>query len=230
MSYNPRIEWLERNIGDGKLVPKPTNVDEGKIPTVDSNGEYELTEPVFKAGEGTNSAILDVPLQQNTASGALAIAVGGGTVASAQAAFSGGTKSGNTKTLVSGASSFAYGMGCTVSGQASQAFGQLCETTGNLATSFGSYSKSNARTQFVIGQSNVIDENPVDTAHGNGARKYIFIIGNGSSNGSTRSNALTVDWDGNVVCNNIPAPPAAAGTYSLTCTVDSSGNASYSWA
>lgn len=230
MSYNPRIEELERTIADGKLAPLPTSSDSGKEVVVNSDGNgYELTDPVFKAGSGTCSAILNVPSQQNTASGALAMAVGGGTVASAQAAFAGGTKSGSTQTKVSGTASIGYGMGCKVSGQASQAFGQLCETLGNLAASFGSYSKSNARAQFVIGQSNIVDESAVDSSHGNGARKYIFIIGNGSSDGQTRSNALTVDWDGNIVCNNIPAPPSTAGTYSLKCTVDASGNASYAW-
>ena len=59
------------------------------------------------------------------------------------------------------------------------------------------------------------------------SRQYAFIVGNGSNN-TNRSNALTVDWNGNLVCNNIPAPPAGDGTYNLQCTI-SSGVATYSW-
>ncbi len=61
-----------------------------------------------------------------------------------------------------------------------------------------------------------------------------LIIGNGTVDFSNteptcvRSNAMTVDWDGNIVANNIPAPPAADGTYTLQCTV-SSGVATYAW-
>lgn len=55
---------------------------------------------------------------------------------------------------------------------------------------------------------------------------YLLTIGNGTP--SARSNALTVDWAGNLTCNNIPAPPAADGTYNLQCTI-SNGVASYSW-
>lgn len=61
-----------------------------------------------------------------------------------------------------------------------------------------------------------------------------LIIGNGTVDFSnttptcTRSNAMTVDWDGNIVANNIPAPPTTDGTYTLTCTV-TSGVPTYSW-
>lgn len=61
-----------------------------------------------------------------------------------------------------------------------------------------------------------------------------FIIGNGTIDFSsttptyTRSNAMTVDWDGNIIANNIPAPPTTDGTYTLTCTV-TNGIPTYSW-
>ena len=56
---------------------------------------------------------------------------------------------------------------------------------------------------------------------------YLFVIGNGTAN-ATRSNALTVDTAGNLVCNNIPAPPSSDGNYVLQCSV-SSGVVTYSW-
>lgn len=55
---------------------------------------------------------------------------------------------------------------------------------------------------------------------------YLFVIGNGVD--GIRSNALTVDWNGNLVCNNIPEPPTTDGTYTLKCVI-SSGVATYSW-
>lgn len=56
---------------------------------------------------------------------------------------------------------------------------------------------------------------------------YAFIIGNGTSD-NARSNALTVDWDGNLVCNNIPAAPTTDGNYVLKCSIVD-GVATYSW-
>jgi hypothetical protein len=76
--------------------------------------------------------------------------------------------------------------------------------------------------QTVVGNLNVPDSNKV------------FIVGNGTVDfrGATptvtRSNAMTVDWDGNIIANNIPAPPTIDGTYTLTCTV-TNGIPTYSW-
>lgn len=54
-----------------------------------------------------------------------------------------------------------------------------------------------------------------------------MVLGNGTAY-DARSNALTVDWNGNLVCNNIPAPPAGDGTYNLQCSIVD-GVATYSW-
>lgn len=72
---------------------------------------------------------------------------------------------------------FAEGWGTTASGTASHA-------SGYMTTASGSY-------QTVIGKYNATDTNQA------------FIIGNGSS--STPTNALTVDWSGNVVANSFGA-------------------------
>lgn len=55
---------------------------------------------------------------------------------------------------------------------------------------------------------------------------YLFQLGNGTS--STRSNALTVDYDGVLVSKNIPAVSGTDGKYNLTATT-SSGTTTYSW-
>ena len=113
-------------------------------------------------------------------------------------------------------------------------FGSHVEGLGNIAT--GDY-------QHVGGKYNTADANKA------------FIIGNGTKvqDTVTRSNALTVDWNGNMVlagditpgtqltttaptlaaainelAAKIPAPPTTDGTYTLSVTV-SSGVPTYSW-
>lgn len=48
--------------------------------------------------------------------------------------------------------------------------------------------------------------------------KYVLVIGNGTAY-NNRSNALTVDWNGNLVCNNIPACPSSDGVYNLQVSI-----------
>ena len=71
--------------------------------------------------------------------------------------------------------------------------------------------------QVVLGKFNVADNNG----------DYYFILGNGSD-ANNRSNILTIDTSGNLVCNNIPAPPTTDGTYTLQCTI-TNGVPTYSW-
>jgi hypothetical protein len=51
---------------------------------------------------------------------------------------------------------------------------------------------------MAIGQYNIEDTSDTATysSYGSGARKYLFTIGNGTAD-NARSNALTVDWNGN---------------------------------
>lgn len=160
-----------------------------------------------------------------SASGPYSTSIGYMTQASGQgsAAFGG-------QTNASGTMSIALGRQTVASGSASVAGGRYSEAKAIASGAFGYRTLANGSSSFVIGQSNIEDTNAEDASHGSGARKYLFIIGNGDRDATARSNALTVDWDGNLVCRNIPAPPAAAGIYTLRCTVDASGAASYSWA
>jgi len=119
--------------------------------------------------------------------------------------------------LASGTASFAQGRGTQATGFGSVAHGYKSISSGNYATANGFRTKASGSNQFVIGKDNVEDT----------SSNYSFIIGNGTAD-NNRSNALTVDWSGNIVCNNIPAPPAGDGTYTLQCTV-TNGVATYSW-
>lgn len=140
------------------------------------------------------------------ASAASAVAIGASTVASGNFSTSVGYLS-----EASGQGAIALGMQCTSSATGSVALGRQTVASGGSSISGGRYCEAkatgsgafgyrvlaNGASSFVIGQSNIEDANPEDTTHGTGARKYLFIIGNGDKDGNARSNALTVDWDGN---------------------------------
>lgn len=78
----------------------------------------------------------------------------------------------------SGASSFAYGYNANAIGAQSAALGLGTKARGSSQTAIGKY-------------------NAEDTGN-----NYAFVIGNGSS-GNDRSDALTVDWIGNVECGTV---------------------------
>lgn len=82
-------------------------------------------------------------------------------------------------------------------GQTSHAEGNHTETTTDAlcAHAEGNYTISNGRVQHVQGQYNIKDESDIDTTHGTKARKYLHIVGNGTSD-TARSNAHTLDWNG----------------------------------
>ena len=182
-----------------------------------------------------------------TASGNGAIAWGGGSydiskelLASGSGSVAIGFANGaNAKITASGGGSFAHGCGQNIvasgagshaegygsakaSGMGSHAEGCGTEATNYYSHAEGWYTTAGGKSQLVIGEYNI-----KDNASAGNRGVYAFIIGNGAGD-STRSNALTVDWSGNLVCNNIPAPPSTDGTYTLQCTV-TNGVATYSW-
>ena len=87
----------------------------------------------------------------------------------------------------SGGNSHSEGSGTTASGQQSHAEGYNTVASGidSHAQNSGTVAASSAQT--AMGRNNVIDS----------AQKYAVIVGNGGSDAS-RSNAATLDWDGNL--------------------------------
>lgn len=83
--------------------------------------------------------------------------------------------------------SHAEGMGTVASGFASHAEGQGTNATGHQSHASGFNTIAAGNSQTAIGTCNVEDTDG----------KYALIVGNGESS-LARSNALTVDWDGNV--------------------------------
>lgn len=118
-------------------------------------------------------------------------------------------------TKATGLYSHAEGTSTTASDQQSHAEGYSTAASGNYSHAEGAFSKATewashaqnygtiaaSANQTAIGSYNVEDAN--DT--------YAVIVGNGSD-GSNRSDALTVDWDGNVGCGStvdMTAPDAS---------------------
>ena len=89
-----------------------------------------------------------------------------------------------------GYNSFAFGSGCTSDGQSSFAFGSGCIASGDYAHAEGQNTKASSLNQHVQGKYNVEDTES----------KYAFIIGNGTYD--KRSNAIAIDWDGNIYVDN----------------------------
>ena len=89
-------------------------------------------------------------------------------------------------TTASAAYSHAEGRGTTASGTVSHAEGTDTVASGARSHAGGYGTIAKGDNQTAIGKYNVEDT----------SNKYAFIIGNGTS--STRKNALTVDWSGNV--------------------------------
>lgn len=102
-----------------------------------------------------------------------------------------------------GYDTFAHGIGSHAEGAMTVARGSSAHSEGTYTSADGSNSHASGywtgaqrASQTVIGEYNILDTAGTTTTRGD----YVFIIGNGTS--SARSNALTVDWNGNV---NIPS-------------------------
>lgn len=106
--------------------------------------------------------------------------------------------------IASGMHSFGQGAGVTASGDYAHATGD-----GVVASGFRSHAQNNGTiaarsSQTALGTFNVEDPLSSTTTHPNGVvsyGQYAVIVGNGKSK-TNRSNALTVDWSGNVTINN----------------------------
>lgn len=142
----------------------------------------------------------------NTATGFSAHAEGWSSIASGTSAHAEGssTASGDDShaeggsTTASGDDSHTEGMCTTASGQSSHAEGEHTEASEIGAHAEGSYTKAMGAYSHAGGVG-TIAKNDYQTVIGryNANKNSAFIIGNGSSD-TERSNALTVDWDGNI--------------------------------
>lgn len=126
------------------------------------------------------------------ATGAYAVAIGYKADATGTGSLSVGAE-----TVSSGQFSLATGYKNTASANYAFTSGRNGEAKAVASATFGYRCIANGASSVVIGQSNIEDTSAEDSSHGSGSRDLLFIIGNGSRDGTTRSNALTVDWSGN---------------------------------
>lgn len=136
----------------------------------------------------------------STASGASSHAEGGYTEATAQDSHAEGYQ-----THASGDAAHAEGLVTRASGTDSHAegIGSQAKSTASHAQNY--YTIAASSNQTAIGKYNVEDSNGL----------YAFVIGNGTA--SNRSNALTVDWSGNVeLAGNVKPGNVTAGRAAIT--------------
>ena len=138
------------------------------------------------------------------ASGHYSHAEGIGTIASGNSSHA----EGGFNTTASGTDSHAEGSGTTASGTDSHAEGSGTTASGFCSHAQNSNTIASGTFQTALGKYNVEDAN--DT--------YAVIVGNGTSN-TARSNALTVDWSGNVTTAGDVS--ATGGTFTGTVSADS---------
>ena len=204
MSYEPTI-WSSGDIVTAAKLNKLENGVADKNPCFEPGAGSESIQALAANDGGTirqpnasgeNALALGI---STTASGKASVAAGQNSIASGRSSFAFGEKTtGKDPTTASGLMSFAFGLSSTASGGLAIAGGQLSEANATASVAIGNGVKATGRTSVVIGQYNVPDDNPVDTSHGSGARKYLLTVGNGTAD-NARSNALTVDWSGNLV-------------------------------
>ena len=150
-----------------------------------SSDNYIKNKPAIKAGQGENSIIEG---SGTTASGLNSHAEGYHTEASGQHSHAEGYE-----TTASGFNSHTEGTLVTASGTSSHAEG--CDTTasGSYSHTEGHKTTAKNRSQHAFGEFNELDPS---TASSWDRGTYIEIAGNGVDE-NTRSNARTLDWDGN---------------------------------
>lgn len=98
---------------------------------------------------------------------------------------------GNT-TIASGEASHAEGSNTVASGDYSHAEGYMTEARGAYSHASGYETIATGDTNFVIGKYNIEEEKSYPFIVGNGEKKLV-----GATMKTVRSNAHTVDWDGN---------------------------------
>ena len=164
-----------------------------------SSGNYSHCEGSTNIASGTSSHCEGA---HNVASGNFAHAEGYGNVASGAGSHADGVEStangdrGHTEgyqTTASGTVSHAKGFQTTASGHSSYSEGFQTTASGNISHSQGECTVANHRSQFVFGAYNVADPS-AEAANVRG--NYVEIVGNGTAE-DARSNARTLDWNGN---------------------------------
>ena len=193
-SDNTKLDYIKN-----KPTAPSTQVQADWNQTTSTESDYIKNKPAIKAGQGENSIIEGYGTQaggnSSHAEGQLTIASGHYSHAEGY----GATASGNyshvegDSTKASEAYSHAEGFVTTASGVNSHAEGGNTTASGTRAHAEGQYVTAKNRSQHAFGEYNTLDPS---TASSDSRGTYVEIVGNGTTS-SARSNARTLDWDGN---------------------------------
>ena len=160
---------------------------------------------------------------QATGIGSVALISGVATQLSAVAI---GAAVSNTKTTASGIGSIAIGGAATASGLYAIALGYKPNSTGTCSIAIGAESIAGANYSLAFGGRGTKASSQYQTTMGkwnieDNQDTYAFILGNGTAD-SARSNALTVDWNGNLIIagsldwSSISNTPTTVAGYGIT--------------
>lgn len=163
----------------------------GKMDKANPTGTGSLS--INRKANTTVGANSFVSGNDNTASGANSAAIGGYNTASGACSFAVGGSNALIGNTASGFASYAGGIGSTASGECSVADGYGATASGSYSQSRGNHTIAQRKSQLAFGKYNIADTTGADgTVEGS----YVEIVGNGTSS-SARSNARTLDWNGN---------------------------------
>lgn len=225
-SYGIKDEELVKLLHNIKL-PKPKSIEEKELYTdclynkddsemvIDTSNLISKENPVFTGSmsmnrkEGATIGEYSVAIGKTVeASGECSYAEGKNTTASGWSSHAEGEETkakGQTShaegdnSIAEGISSHAEGSYAVASGITSHAEGEGTKAYGKSSHAEGSFTTASSNYQHVQGKYNIEDK----------SNKYAHIVGNGKS-GMERSNAHTLDWEGNawfagdVQANNVP--------------------------
>lgn len=155
-----------------------------------ANGHRSHAEGTYTNASGTGSHTEGT---NTTASGNYSHAEGQGTTTNNNLASGAGSHVEGYTTQATGDYSHAEGRGTLASGYGSHAEGRYTIASGHTAHASGWGTQATHKSQNVFGEYNILDES---SSASNIRGNYIEIVGNGSS-ANNRSNARTLDWNGN---------------------------------
>lgn len=217
VNYNPASFSLEGHNVNGKFEGNPNMINYRIVDSVLQKIDSKYIDGYMAAGTGVYSNKFN-KFDENVASGDYSHAEGYLTSASGDSSHAEGsyTKASGSDSHAEGAatkasgndshaegyyasatgfSSHAEGNNTTASGAQSHAEGNGTTASGTNSHAEGIYTTANHKSQHVFGESNILDPSTNQaTARGN----YVEIVGNGT-NAVNRSNARTLDWNGNEV-------------------------------
>ena len=187
-------EYVCTEIIDSPVTPVWENLGHVKVQSDwnqsnNSSDNYIKNKPAIKAGQGSNS-IIEGDIDTNVA-GVFSHAEGYRTEASGNY----GSHAEGNETTASGTSSHAEGTIVTASGTSSHAEGFNTTASGSYSHTEGHKTTAKNRSQHAFGEYNELDPS---AALSWDRGTYIEIVGNGTDE-NVRSNARTLDWDGNEV-------------------------------